>query len=198
MENRLNELKAEVRKLFNEINPQNTPLFSEILLILILSRAKGWTSKEAQLLNLIESMKGDSTFYEWDLIINECKTYLTEQPFPSEGEFLYEFDYFSKLIDATPLAQFERINVKNLVSELPSSTNLAELNVYLSHAFMNGFPIKNQQGDEYIEAFVTQVLRLDNSLYPYITAHEILDMDFDNFHYGWRLNRFNKTVDSLK
>lgn len=197
MENRLNELKAEVRKLFNEINPQNTPLFSEILLILRLSRAKEWTTNDVDLLILVESMRGEYTFYEWDLILDECNTYLTEQSFPSEVEFLNEYDYFSKLIDASPLAQFERINVKNLVSELPSSTNLAELNVYLSHAFMNGFPIKCKLGQESIEEFTTQLLLVDNSIYPYILAHEILNVDFENLDLEEEYTRFNRTIRSL-
>ena len=189
--------ETKVASLVNAIAPEDASLFGEVLLLLKLSQASGAIQEISDLMNLLQKLKGNSVLHDWEDYIQKCTAYIAQNP-PTDNVFGGKFKYIEDLLRVTNLAKFDNIDIKYLLSQLPDSTDLSQLNVYLAQAFITGFPDETELGEIPIFEFSIRLLEKNNALYPYVLAYEILDMHANDYNFGWKLGSFTHTIGILQ
>ena len=190
------QITAEVTEHFKSIEIKEINILNEILLILNLRRAAGNYTNEYELLSLIEALKGDCFFENWDKIIEECKNYITNHPKPNTNN---PYDYIYQVVNNSSLSKIILLNNDDiLLSKLSTNSENSNIHNYFSYCYIKNYIMKTMNVKDAVFEFSNNILLKNNVLYPYIHAYKIIDINFENTQYLHRLYNFNNTVNSLK
>jgi hypothetical protein len=193
------QITADVTKYFKSIETNEISIFNEILLILNLRRAAGNYTDEFKLLSLIETLKGESFFEDWDKIIKECKNYITNHPKPNTDN---PYDYIYQVVNNSSISRIILLNDDDILlfklSSISEKSNLLNLHNYLCYVYIKDYLMTTMNVKDAVYEFTNNILLNNNDIYPYIHAYKIINIDFENTQYLNRLYNFNEAVNSLK